>query len=312
MFVGSLLSSAMFLLLTGYVTMRTTQIPATGEGHNYRRMSAPLDFAKDGWNVFESFGSHQKEKKHVKSRKKELNKRKSLLSVVPVSRQTALPSYSILKKSWWQSSQNSKMVLDASSFIPSLTQDRDAMERLHFAANCTDFSSFSGQLEEEWSPRQLKCLLQDVFFNFGSHYNWFIISSAQTYLSVMELERLLETMDPLTVTYMGLPLTNDYCSVGPGLVLSRKAMEKLVPHLNDCLRDNEYTTADEYLGTCFMDVLDTQCYRLHKVCITCMWNKQTKLFTDIMISINKTFFAHDHRMNSLPQMFNDRHYFSVV
>ena len=272
LFIGCLMSSAVYLLLTSYLTTWTSQNPASKDHSFFMKAPGAAILTMEGLNGFKLARSqsnsvittNSRQDKHTSSR---LRIRKTLLSIVPVSRQATTDSYNTLKKSWWQNSKESKMIVGGKGHAPLLAEDdNDDVRHLHYASGCADFISFSGPPDHDWSPHQLTCLLETIFIEFHNMYNWFVITSAHTYLSTAQLERVLKPMDPLAITYMGQPHPSGYCSYGAGIVLSKGALENIIPYLNSCLRGST-SRGEEFLGKCFMDKLKTQCYKLHRVSI---------------------------------------------
>lgn len=186
-------------------------------------------------------------------------RRKLVLPVVPTSIGSVQVTYHVLNESWWQTSGDYKMLIGTANGYQA---KGDSPKELHEVQECSDFSSSGSFSGTNWTAFQLFCLLENIYRSFFSQYEWFVITPPSTYLSTKQLERLLVTMDPLTIVYMGHPSSSGYCMGGPGIVLSRVALEGIVPHLENCLQNGSTTSVggDEALGNCFMAKLQTSCY----------------------------------------------------
>lgn len=97
-------------------------------------------------------------------------------------------------------------------------------------------------------------------------YEWFVLTPDDTYVNPQGLEELLSHLDPNTNTYIGHPVTSSkeasFCLAGPGIVLSRAAVENLVPKLDRCKTNTSNSNNwDEELGRCLGNQLKIQCAR---------------------------------------------------
>lgn len=145
--------------------------------------------------------------------------------------------------------------------------------------------------EQEFSSpqltvRQLFSLIKLLHSKYIESYNWFLLASRKVYVAARDLENLLNRLDPHTPVYLGKPgssnpqemaelrmIPNEYfCEGGPGILLSRAALEAIVPFLDECLQqvqsykdeggsggEMEFSRADVELGRCFSRKLGVQC-----------------------------------------------------
>ena len=93
-------------------------------------------------------------------------------------------------------------------------------------------------------------------------YHWFVLVSDEVYINALGLEELLNRMDSESNIYMGYPSTNDfnditYCAEGPGVILSRAALQELVQKLDQC--KDEGNNWDIELGICVNNILNAKC-----------------------------------------------------
>ena len=86
------------------------------------------------------------------------------------------------------------------------------------------------------------------------YYNWYVIATTNTYIQMDRLKEELNKMNPDSVIYIaGKALDLNYCSVEPGVVLSRAAMQRVM--LKCDLKGDENVK----LQTCISKVLGFQC-----------------------------------------------------
>ena len=137
------------------------------------------------------------------------------------------------------------------------------------------------QHEQEFSSpqptvRQLFSLVKFLHSKYIESYNWFLLASHKVYVSIRDLENLLNRLDPYAPVYLGKPgsqnplemaslrmLPNEYfCEGGPGIILSRAALEAIVPFLDECLQQVQsysFNCSDVELGRCLSRNMDVHC-----------------------------------------------------
>lgn len=129
------------------------------------------------------------------------------------------------------------------------------------------------------SPPLVKTLAVLSYLNkhYSHKYNWFFRVNDTAYLRGDRLLELVNQMDSAIPVYMGHPAShgskeaNDpssdcYCRGGPGVLLSRAALQALSPHLDWCLensrqqnREQQWYGEDEQLGLCLNRRLGVHC-----------------------------------------------------
>ena len=262
-FTGSLLSSVTYLFLsTVFYTRKAPTVTSIGDDDEHVSRSAGA-FAQDLLqpdrtlqrsynNKMKRFSVHFNKKLYTTS---EPNRRKAVLPVVPVGTLQV-----ISEESWWQL-EDRLVVIGGAGDLDNV----NGMLNLHYARECSTFSSFSESSGDKWSPSQLICLLRNLYMNFITEYDWFVITSPHTYLSILQLERFLMTLDPLDIIYTGLHNATGHCNGGPGIVLSRAALESISPHLDSCIFNQTTGQGDVFLGQCFMTELKIRCHEIKEV-----------------------------------------------
>ena len=150
-----------------------------------------------------------------------------------------------------------------------------------FPSDWRRFPIMQLQHEQEFSSsqltvRQLFSLIKFLHSKYIESYNWFLLASHEVYVAARDLENLLNRLDPHTPVYLGKPesqnpfemaslrmLPNEYfCEGGPGIILSRAALEAIVPFLDECLQQVQsysFNHSDVELGRCFSRKVDVHC-----------------------------------------------------
>ena len=140
---------------------------------------------------------------------------------------------------------------------------------------CKDFNRVS------LSAEQLFCLLTSLHEARGDQYQWFLVVHRSTYVAVDRLIQFLMDLDPGRVAYLGqrssysveelnkLGLLHHHqvCKLDSGVILSRKALQKIAPLLQHCVGYGisrgfvgpGELVGDVELGRCFSQRLDTTC-----------------------------------------------------
>ncbi|XP_044579709.1 chondroitin sulfate synthase 1 isoform X1 [Cotesia glomerata] len=132
--------------------------------------------------------------------------------------------------------------------------------------NCPDLPLVSLPKVDDSYPPQKKSflMLKYMWDNYGSKFEWFIRADDDVYIRTDRLKKLLMSVDSGKPMYIGqagrgnseeigqlaLKYDENFCMGGPGVIMSKETMKKIVPHVKDCL-GNLYTTHEDVeLGRC--------------------------------------------------------------
>ena len=117
-------------------------------------------------------------------------------------------------------------------------------------------------------------MLKYMHDNHLSDYNWFMRADDDIYVRVEHLIQFLSSLDPSKELYIGQPGLGKpedlqriklqphehYCMGGPGVIFSRALLEKLGPHLENCLQHEVVSwNEDLEVGRCISRRLGIQC-----------------------------------------------------
>ncbi|XP_012540818.2 chondroitin sulfate synthase 1 [Monomorium pharaonis] len=132
--------------------------------------------------------------------------------------------------------------------------------------NCPDLPLVPLPRVDDTYPPQKKSfmMLQYMWSNFGDRFEWFLRADDDVYVRADRLETLLRSVDSRRAMYIGqagrgnseefgllsLDYDENFCMGGPGVVLSRETLRRIVPHIRYCLRHLYTTHEDVELGRC--------------------------------------------------------------
>ncbi|CAH3131074.1 unnamed protein product [Pocillopora meandrina] len=130
--------------------------------------------------------------------------------------------------------------------------------------------------DENFSKTKLSFkMLKYMYDHYANNYEWFMRVEDSMYLKPEKLLELLNSVNSSKDVYLGRPgsyrakggdngddnlYSNDkYCYGGTGIALSRSALMKLSPHLENCLENALTEQEDVELGRCLLENVQLQC-----------------------------------------------------
>lgn len=132
--------------------------------------------------------------------------------------------------------------------------------------NCPDLPLVPLPRVDDTYPPQKKSfmMLEYIWSNFGDRFEWFLRADDDVYVRTDRLEKLLRSVDSRRAMYIGqagrgnseefgllsLEYDENFCMGGPGVVLSRETLGRIVPHIKYCLRHLYTNHEDVELGRC--------------------------------------------------------------
>lgn len=141
--------------------------------------------------------------------------------------------------------------------------------------NCPDLPLVPLQRVDDTYPPQKKSfmMLQYMWNNFGDRFEWFLRADDDVYVRTDRLESLLRSVDSRRAMYIGqagrgnseefgllsLEYDENFCMGGPGVILSRETLRRIVPHIKYCLRHLYTTHEDVELGRCVQKYAGIAC-----------------------------------------------------
>ena len=141
--------------------------------------------------------------------------------------------------------------------------------------NCPDLPLVPLPRVDDTYPPQKKSfmMLQYMWKNYGDRFEWFLRADDDVYVRTDRLEKLLRSVDSRRAMYIGqagrgnseefgllsLEYDENFCMGGPGVILSRETLRRIVPHIKYCLRHLYTTHEDVELGRCVQKYAGIPC-----------------------------------------------------
>ncbi|XP_076643494.1 chondroitin sulfate synthase isoform X2 [Halictus rubicundus] len=141
--------------------------------------------------------------------------------------------------------------------------------------NCPDLPLVALPRVDDTYPPQKKSfmMLQYMWNNFGDRFEWFLRADDDVYVRTDRLEKLLRSVNSRRAMYIGqagrgnseefgllsLEYDENFCMGGPGVILSRETLKRIVPHIKYCLRHLYTTHEDVELGRCVQKYAGIPC-----------------------------------------------------
>lgn len=150
--------------------------------------------------------------------------------------------------------------------------------------NCPNLPLIAlSKVDDSYPPQKKSFLmLEHMWQQHGDKYEWFLRSDDDLYVRIELLENLLRSIDSRRPYYIGqagrgnpderdsldLDYDENFCMGGPGVLLSRETLKRIIPHVKYCL-DNLYTSHEDVeLGRCVRRFAG----------ISCTWNYEVSVF----------------------------------
>lgn len=130
------------------------------------------------------------------------------------------------------------------------------------------------RVDDSYPPQKKSfMMLQYMWNHYGDRYEWFFRADDDVYVRTDRLEILLRSVDSRKPMYIGqagrgnseefgllsLEYDENFCMGGPGVVLSRETLRRIVPHIKYCLRHLYTTHEDVELGRCVQKYAGIPC-----------------------------------------------------
>ncbi|XP_003704206.1 chondroitin sulfate synthase [Megachile rotundata] len=141
--------------------------------------------------------------------------------------------------------------------------------------SCPDLPLVPLPRVDDTYPPQKKSfmMLQYMWNNYGDRFEWFLRADDDVYVRTDRLEKLLRSVNSKRAMYIGqagrgnseefgllsLEYDENFCMGGPGVILSRETLRRIVPHIKYCLRHLYTTHEDVELGRCVQKYAGIPC-----------------------------------------------------
>ncbi|KAF7414464.1 hypothetical protein HZH68_002953 [Vespula germanica] len=141
--------------------------------------------------------------------------------------------------------------------------------------NCPDLPLVPLPRVDDSYPPQKKSfmMLQYMWNHYGDRFEWFFRADDDVYVRTDRLENFLRSVDSRKPMYIGqagrgnseefgllsLEYDENFCMGGPGVILSRETLRRIVPHIKYCLQHLYTTHEDVELGRCVQKYAGIPC-----------------------------------------------------
>uniref|UniRef100_A0A8C5M973 Hexosyltransferase n=1 Tax=Leptobrachium leishanense TaxID=445787 RepID=A0A8C5M973_9ANUR len=129
-------------------------------------------------------------------------------------------------------------------------------------------------VDDSYPPQKKSfMMLKYMHDHYLDQYEWFMRADDDVYIKGERLEsflRSLNSSEPLFLGQTGLGTTEEmgklalepgenFCMGGPGVIMSREVLRRMVPHIGECLREMYTTHEDVEIGRCVRRFAGVQC-----------------------------------------------------
>lgn len=135
-------------------------------------------------------------------------------------------------------------------------------------------------VDDSYPPQKKSfMMLKYMHDHYLDQYEWFMRADDDVYIKGDRLEsflRSLNSSEPLFLGQTGLGTTEEmgklalepgenFCMGGPGVIMSREVLRRVVPHIGECLREMYTTHEDVEVGRCVRRFAGVQCVWSYEV-----------------------------------------------
>lgn len=135
-------------------------------------------------------------------------------------------------------------------------------------------------VDDSYPPQKKSfMMLKYMHDHYLDKYEWFMRADDDVYIKGDKLEHFLRSLnssEPLFLGQTGLGTTEEmgklalepgenFCMGGPGVIMSREVLRRMVPHIGECLREMYTTHEDVEVGRCVRRFAGVQCVWSYEV-----------------------------------------------
>lgn len=122
-------------------------------------------------------------------------------------------------------------------------------------------------------------MLKYMHDHYLDKYEWFMRADDDVYIKSEKLESFLRSLNSSEAIFLGqtgmgardelgklaLEPGENFCMGGPGVIMSREVLKRMVPHIRECLQEMYTTHEDVEVGRCVRRFAGVQCVWSYEV-----------------------------------------------
>ncbi|CAB1452920.1 unnamed protein product [Pleuronectes platessa] len=129
-------------------------------------------------------------------------------------------------------------------------------------------------VDDSYPPQKKSfMMLKYMHDHYLDRYEWFMRADDDVYIKSEKLESFLRSLNSSEAIFLGqtgmgardelgklaLEPGENFCMGGPGVIMSREVLKRMVPHIRECLQEMYTTHEDVEVGRCVRRFAGVQC-----------------------------------------------------
>ncbi|KAF5307331.1 hypothetical protein FQR65_LT07048 [Abscondita terminalis] len=150
------------------------------------------------------------------------------------------------------------------------------------------------KIDDSYPPqRKSFAMLKYMYENYIDKYEWFVRADDDVYIRTDRLEKLLQSVDssktwfigqagrgkPHEIGLLALDKNENYCMGGPGIILSKETLKRVIPNIDYCLQNLYSKHEDVELGRCVKKFAGVSCTWAYEMQIIFYHNQTDEAFS---------------------------------
>lgn len=138
-------------------------------------------------------------------------------------------------------------------------------------------------VDDSYPPQKKSfMMLKYMHDHYLDKYEWFMRADDDVYIKGEKLESFLRSLNSSEAIFLGqtgmgardelgklaLEPGENFCMGGPGVIMSRGVLKRMVPHIRECLQEMYTTHEDVEVGRCVRRFAGVQCVWSYEVRVT--------------------------------------------
>lgn len=135
-------------------------------------------------------------------------------------------------------------------------------------------------VDDSYPPQKKSfMMLKYMHDHYLDKYEWFMRADDDVYIKSEKLESFLRSLNSSEAIFLGqtgmgardelgklaLEPGENFCMGGPGVIMSREVLKRMVPHIRECLQEMYTTHEDVEVGRCVRRFAGVQCVWSYEV-----------------------------------------------